>query len=40
MNLHVAQSLLLRDRADWNKPHLNWLPSGLYRSFFNTKRHR
>lgn len=33
MNLQAAQSLLLRDRRDWNKPHLPWLPSALYRLY-------
>lgn len=33
MNLHVAQSLLIRDRMDWRKPHLRWLSDRLYRQF-------
>lgn len=37
MNLHTAQSLLTLDRRDWVKPHLSWLPAGLYRSFANLK---
>lgn len=38
MNLYVAQHFLIQDRSDWTKPHLNWLPPSLYRSFFNTGR--
>jgi len=33
MTLHTAQALLTRDRRDWTKPHLSWLPAALYRSF-------
>ncbi len=33
MNLHAAQSILIRDRMDWRKPHLNWLSDTLYRQF-------
>lgn len=31
MNTHIARAMLVQDRMDWNRPHLNWLPSGLYR---------
>ena len=31
MNMHTARALLVQDRMDWNRPHLGWLPSGLYR---------
>jgi len=33
MNLQAAQSILIRDRMDWRKPHLAWLSEGLYRQF-------
>ncbi len=33
MTLDTARSLLVRDRMDWNKPHLNWMPGKLYRLF-------
>lgn len=38
MNLHTAQILLTRDRRDWVKPHLGWLPQSLYR-FYSSTRH-
>lgn len=38
MNLYAAQALLTRDRRDWNKPHLSWLPAALYRSYSDTRR--
>ncbi len=38
MNLLAAQHILVQDRADWNKPHLSWIPKTLYRSFFNTRK--
>lgn len=31
MNLQSAQALLLRDRMDWRKPHLNWIAETLYK---------
>lgn len=31
MNTFTARALLVQDRMDWNRPHLNWLPNGLYR---------
>ncbi|MCV2882889.1 hypothetical protein [Actibacterium sp. XHP0104] len=37
MMLQTAQSLLVRDRMDWRKPHLNWLPGRLYRYFSEVK---
>jgi len=33
MNLRTAQSMLIRDRMDWRKPHLNWVPERIYRFF-------
>lgn len=38
MNLQAAQSILMQDRRDWNKPHLVWLPEALYRAFRTTRR--
>ncbi len=37
MNLHVAQSMLVRDRMDWRKPHLSWVPTRIYRFFNESK---
>ncbi|KMW57981.1 hypothetical protein AIOL_002949 [Candidatus Rhodobacter oscarellae] len=31
MNLQAARHLLIRDRLDWNKPHLRWVADRLYR---------
>lgn len=25
--------MLMRERMDWNRPHLNWVPGSLYRKF-------
>ena len=33
MNLIQAQSMLLRDRMDWRKPHLNWIANAFYNQF-------
>ncbi len=33
MTLVTARSLLLSDRMDWRKPHLNWVSNRLYRPF-------
>ena len=33
MNIIAAQALVLRDRRDWNGPHLPWLSGRLYRKF-------
>ncbi|WP_218961127.1 hypothetical protein [Ruegeria sediminis] len=33
MNLHAAQAILLRDQRNWRRPHLSWLPDGLYSYF-------
>lgn len=33
MNLQAAQSLLIRDRMDWRKPHLRWISERFYRPF-------
>ncbi len=33
MNIAAAQAIVIRDRRDWNKPHLPWLPGSLYRKF-------
>lgn len=40
MNLHTAQNLLVQRRRDWLRPHLAWLPSGLYRSYLNQRKIR
>lgn len=37
MNLVAAKTLLMRERLDWRRPHLNWVPEQLY-NFFKTKR--
>ena len=37
MNLYTAHTMLVRDRMDWDKPHLTWLPKRLYRAFSRTK---
>ncbi|MFC3614031.1 hypothetical protein ACFORG_09700 [Lutimaribacter marinistellae] len=37
MNLHAANAFLLRDRSDWRKPHLSWLPSSLYRYYSHSR---
>lgn len=26
----TAKSMLMRDRLDWNRPHLNWLSKAFY----------
>lgn len=38
MNLIAAQAFLTRDRRDWTKPHLSWLPSSLYRNYLEARR--
>ncbi|TCP22871.1 hypothetical protein EV656_105173 [Rhodovulum adriaticum] len=38
MNLHTAQSMMMHDRLDWNKPHLKWISNRLYRYFSAVKR--
>lgn len=38
MNIVTAQALVIRDRYDWNKPHLTWLPERLYRAFSEIRR--
>lgn len=38
MNLHTAQALMMRDRMDWRKPHLNWISGRFYRYFSNNPR--
>ena len=30
MSLVAARSLVMRDRLDWNRPHLNWLTDKIY----------
>ena len=30
MNMHTARTMLVRDRLDWRRPHLNWLSAALY----------
>ena len=31
MHLELARAMLLSDRMDWRKPHLQWVSSALYR---------
>lgn len=38
MNLEAAKTVLVRDRMDWNKPHLRWIPDWNYRLFGQTRR--
>jgi len=33
MNLIAAKTMLVKDRMDWHKPHLNWMSSKMYRFF-------
>ena len=33
MTLLAAQTLLIRDRMDWRKPHLKWVSDSFYRQF-------
>jgi hypothetical protein len=33
MNLHAAQSFLMRDRTDRNRPHRSWFAAALATSF-------
>ncbi|SIO37877.1 hypothetical protein SAMN05444722_1769 [Rhodovulum sp. ES.010] len=37
MTLQSAQAILMRDRMDWRKPHLNWISDRYYR-YFRTSR--
>ncbi len=39
MNLHNAKSLLVRDGLTYSRPRLAWLPSNLYRSLREAKKH-
>ena len=32
MTLMTAKTMLVRDRMDWHKPHLSWLPARVYRA--------
>ncbi len=38
MNIHTAHSLIIRDRMDWRKPHLRWIPERAYRFFSNNSK--
>lgn len=38
MNLLTARQILVRDRMDWNRPHLGWISEKLYRLFREVKR--
>jgi len=38
MLLQTARTIVCQDRMDWHKPHLTWLPNGLYRYFLETRR--
>ena len=38
MTLLTARTYLVRDRMDWRKPHLSWVPDRLYR-LYRTARH-
>jgi len=33
MTLQTAKYALLRERMDWNRPHLRWLPNSVYGGF-------
>jgi len=33
MTLHTARTLFVRDRMDWNRPHLRWINDRAYRLF-------
>lgn len=33
MTLMTARALLITDRMDWNRPHLNWMTEWVYRNF-------
>ena len=37
MTLMTANALFLKDRLDWSRPHLNWLPT---RSYWGLRRNR
>ncbi len=37
MTLYTAQRFLMRDRMDWTKPHLRWIPNRFYRFFSQAK---
>lgn len=37
MNIAYARSMLLRDRLDWNRPHVNWLSDAYYALRFPRK---
>ena len=30
MHLHIAKSVFMNDRLDWNRPHLHWIARALY----------
>ncbi len=32
MPLNAAKTFLVRERLDWNRPHLRWLADTLYRN--------
>ena len=32
MTLQAAKSMLMRERMDWNRPHLNWIADHFYRT--------
>ena len=36
MNLLHARSIVVRERMDWNRPHLAWIP----RAFYSAKRRK
>lgn len=38
MNLHVARNMLTSRRQDWLRPHLPWLPEGLYRTYLSKRK--
>ncbi len=33
MTVHVARTILVKHRQDYNRDRLPWLPNGLYRSW-------
>jgi hypothetical protein len=38
MTLDTARALLVRNRMDWNRPHLPWVPGRFYRMFRSVPR--
>ncbi|MEQ9261416.1 MAG: hypothetical protein RIG84_20200 [Roseovarius sp.] len=38
MTLQTARYTLLRDRMDWTRPHLRWIPETLYTMIAKARR--